>query len=862
MRKALFVIALIVVFAVLAACAPAPAPTPVPPTAAQPTAAPKPTEAPKPTAVPPTAVPPTATPVPPTPTPAPKGAWVDEVTFFEEPDSAKAVSMIDAGDMSLYGFGISDSKIFAKLKDDKNAAYDPSYGNTSELTFNPSGPTFKDGRLNPFSVRPIREAMNYLMDRNYIAKEIYGGLAIPMFTAINPVFPDYARLADVGRGIEIKYAYNKDKAKATIDAEMKKLGAEVSGGVWTFKGQPVVIIGVIRTEDERRLIGDYVAKQLEDIGFKVDRQYKSAAEATPLWMNADPADGKMSFYTGGWISTAVSRDLANNFTYYYTARGRSDALWQGYKVTQEFDTVSERLTRRDYKDVNERTQLMTQAMNLSMEDSARVWLVNRLSVNVHRPEVKAAVDLAGGTSGSWLWANTININGKPGGTIKFGAPSILSTAWNPIAGSNWIYDTMIIRGTGVLATVPDPYTGLYWNYRMDKAEVTAQQGLPIAKTLDWVSLNFQPTIEVPKDAWADWNPETQTWITAGEKFTQTVTAKTKTVMYYDKNLFKMKWHDGSPISIGDFVMGMILTFDRAYEKSAIYDEAYVPTFKSWITNFKGWRITSKDPLVVEAYSDTFYPDAELIVNARDLYPYYLQGPGAWHNLSLGIQAEAAKELTFTSAKAAKLKVEYMNYIGGPSLKILEKYLTDSQSKNTIPYAKTMGQFVTADEAKTRYANLAAFYKQYNHFWLGDGPFYLYQVRPTEKIITLKKFADFPDPANKWLRFSEPSIPVVDVSGPSRVTVGQAADFSVKVTFKDKPYAMNDIDFVKFLVVDATGNLALTSVAKATKDGEWTASLTADQTAKLATGSNRLEVVVVSKLVAIPVSGNVTFVTVK
>ncbi len=101
-----------------------------------------------------------------------------------------------------------------------------------------------------------------------------------------------------------------------------------------------------------------------------------------------------------------------------------------------------------------------------------------------------------------------------------------------------------------------------------------------------------------------------------------------------------------------------------------------------------------------------------------------------------------------------------------------------------------------------------------------------------------------------------------VSGPSRVTVGQAADFSIKITFKNQPYAMKDMDFVKFLVIDATGNLALTANAKAAKDGEWVASLTADQTNKLAAGSNRLEVVAVSKLVAKPTFESMSFVTIK
>ncbi|MBM3134047.1 MAG: ABC transporter substrate-binding protein [Chloroflexi bacterium] len=860
MRKTLaLVISLVVILSlVLSACAPAPTATPVPP---PPTA----TKPPAPAAPTATPLPPTPTPVPlppPTATPVPlKGAWVDEVVFFEEPDRAKAVSMIDAGDMHILALGFSDPTLFAKVKASKASGYDQSYGLTSELTFNPSGPTFKDGRLNPFSVSAIREAMNWLLDRNYIVKEIYGGLAIPMYTTLNPTFPDYARLADVGRAIEIKYAYNAKKAKEVIDAEMKKLGAELVGGVWSYKGAPVTIIMIIRTEDERRAIGDYVAKQLEDIGFKVDRQYKTAAEASPIWIRADPAEGKMHIYTGGWISTVISRDLAGNFNYYYTARGRPDTLWQAYKPAKEFDDLADKLAKRDFKTTQERQELMAKALELSMKDSVRIFLINQIAIWARRADVRVATDLAGGYSGSWIWSHTLQFAGKTGGTVKFGTPSILTQPWNPIGGSNWIYDQMVVRGTGDLnAVLPDPYTGLYWPQRVTKVEVTVQEGLPVGKTLDWLTLNFAKSIDVPKDAWVDWNAEKQQFITVGEQVTPTLTARTKTVITYD--ISKMKWHDGSPMTVGDFVMSMIIGFDRPKEKSPIYDEAAVPAFKTFQGHFRGWKIVSTNPLVIEAYSDQIFPDAELIVSARAVYPLYALGTAPWHNLALGVQAEAAKELIFSTAKADKLKVEWMNFIAGPSLKILEKYLTDSTSKGYIPYAPTLGKFVTADEAAARYKNLAAFYKDRGHFWISNGPFYVHTVRPTEKIITVRKFADFPDAADKWLRFAEPQFATAAVSGPTRVTVGQKAEFSVKVTFKDKPYATKDLDFVKFLVLDATGNIALVAEAKAVKDGEWTAALTAEQTNKLAAGSNRLEVIVASKLVAVPTFESFTFVTVK
>lgn len=855
MKKATLLVAVLLMFALLIACAPTP--TPVPPTKA-----PEPTKPPAATATP---VPPTPTRVPPTATPVPiKGAWVDEVVFFEEKDSAKAITMLEANEMSIYFWGMGDPKLFEKIKATKGLAYDMSYGSYNELTFNPAGPTFQDGRLNPFSVPAVREAMNWLIDRNYIVKEIFGGLATARFTAFNTVFPDYARLADTVRAIELKYAYDPKKAKEVIDAEMKKLGAELVGGKWQFKGAPVEIIILIRTEDERRVIGDYVGKQLEDIGFTVKRDYKTAADATPCWLRADPATGCMHIYTGGWISTVISRDLAGNFDFFYTSRGRPDPLWQAYKPAAEFDKTSERLAKREFTSMKERAELMAKALDLSMKDSVRIWLNDRQSVWARRDNVRVAVDLAGGTSGSWLWGHTINLGGRPGGSIKIGSSSMLPDPWNPIAGSNWIFDMQIIRATGDTAGVmPDPYTGLYWPQRVEKAEVTVQEGLPVGKTLDWVTLNFAKTIEVPKDAWSDWDAEKQTFITAGERFTQTATARVKTVIHYDKNMFKeMKWHDGSPMSIGDFVMGMILTFDRPKDKSPIFDEAAVSAFRTFMGHFKGWKIVSRDPLVIEAYSDQYFPDAEVIVSARDIYPNYAQGIGAWHTLSLGIQAETGKELAFSRAKTDKLKVEYMNFVAGPSLRVFEKYLADSIAKSTIPYAKTLGEFIKAEEAKARYTNLDKFYKERGHFWVGNGPFYVHAVRPTEKMVTLRKFADYPDRADKWAGFAEPKAPKVEVTGPTRVTIGQKADYTVKITFKDKPYLTAELDFVKFLVLDAKGELAIVGEAKAAKDGEWTISLTPEQTTKLAAGSNRLEVIVASKMIAIPAYESLSFVTVR
>ena len=108
-------------------------------------------------------------------------------------------------------------------------------------------------------------------------------------------------------------------------------------------------------------------------------------------------------------------------------------------------------------------------------------------------------------------------------------------------------------------------------------------------------------------------------------------------MHYEDDYFdKMKWHDGSPVTLADFVMFMIMQFDFAKEASAIYDEAQVPSFQTFMAAFKGWKIVSEDPLVIEYYTDAYQLDAENnVTNFRAANPSgYFNGvrlPGtAWY----------------------------------------------------------------------------------------------------------------------------------------------------------------------------------------------------------------------------------------
>ncbi len=245
------------------------------------------------------------------------GGWLDTIVMVEEPSATVALDRLEAGELDLYAAVVSDPQLFERTQASAELEYSLSYGAYNELTFNPAGPLFSvTQQLNPFADMRIREAMNYLVDRDYIAREIYGGMAIPRFTAVNTAVPDYALMARAIRAIEEKYAYNPEKAKEIIDDVMTDLGATLENGRWIYNGQPVKLIFLVRTEDKRRAVGDYVADQLESIGFTVDRQYKSRAEADPI-REGDPDLGQWYIYTGGWWFTSISHDVGANFIFFY-----------------------------------------------------------------------------------------------------------------------------------------------------------------------------------------------------------------------------------------------------------------------------------------------------------------------------------------------------------------------------------------------------------------------------------------------------------------------------------------------------------------------------------------------------------------
>jgi Predicted solute binding protein len=494
------------------------------------------------------------------------GAGVETLVFLEEPSAAKAVDMIRTGALDLYGAGVTEPTILQQIQSEPNLGCSSTYNAVWHLSFNPIGPTFTDGRLNPFFDPRAREAINWLVDRDYIVQEILGGAGFPQVLPLRPLFPDYARLAQYARPLELRYQYDPERARNVLSEVLFSLGAEFVDGKWTYQGKPIELRILIRT-DSRRPLGDYLAGLLEGLGFTVTRIYASYAEALRI-LSSPPEEGLWHIYTNSLVVSLIERDEASTFQLNYTPAFPYPP-WEYLRPNPELADLADRLAHGLYSSLEEREALMARALELAMKDSSQVWLAVRAACYPHASDLNFAVDLAAGLA-TGIWAHTLS---SPKETIRIAVPSLLAAPLNPVAGSFTVYDQMIIRATADPALIPHPYSGLYLPVDLVRAEVEAEEGSPIQKSLDWVELRFVPEITVPKEAWLDWDAKAIRFLTVGEVKPQGLKAKARVILHFRPDLWEKTWHDGSPFSLGDFLVRLILLFDRAKPESSVYDES-------------------------------------------------------------------------------------------------------------------------------------------------------------------------------------------------------------------------------------------------------------------------------------------------
>ena len=110
-----------------------------------------------------------------------KGAFVDQVNF---------IHYLKAGKIDTYFANIPLEVVSDAQSDPKLKVYQTT-GEFSDLLLNPAPAKTSTGDLNPFSLRQVRFAMNYLVDRDFVVNEILKGYGTPRIDPFGIYSPEY-----------------------------------------------------------------------------------------------------------------------------------------------------------------------------------------------------------------------------------------------------------------------------------------------------------------------------------------------------------------------------------------------------------------------------------------------------------------------------------------------------------------------------------------------------------------------------------------------------------------------------------------------------------------------------------------------
>jgi len=818
-----------------------------------------------------------------------QGAFIDTLTFITVNDQVDAIERTIAGDITMHGYQVTGGNV--ALLDTNNIPYLRAYGGYRGVLFNPVEYS-SDGRFNPFGDKVIRLAVQKLCDKELWISEFLLDNGLPMYSPILPTSATYPAIIVETTKTKIAHAFDEALGLQMINDRMLELGAtKNAAGNWvipnsvTGEDYIVEVVGTIRLSDERHELGDYVCDQLEKAGFTTRRIYGGGGDLYNYWGLSLPSDMTYNFYTEGWGSSAISLESASTWGQMYTDQVRGDfpyatmgQEWCDETFGPGFYENARRIYTGDYGSAEERLSLFRANEEMARVNPTHIWAWNNASAYMQPVGTKVVHDLAAGTFIHRFVAHTlrfVDADGAPiiGGDMVVSNQEFLVNSINPVDGSNWTYDYMFMRPTQDFPIYSHPHTGIPIPHMVEKAEVVCVTGKPVIiddTTVEngWCTLEFVDSIAVPSDAWADWDAVNQVFKTVGDVYPAGVTdCATKVTFTYPASLWDITWHDGSPLTLADFVCGLIVgfPFDAAQPDSAIYDEYRVSDYNTGMSTFRGIKILSADPLVYEYYDSAINLYAETIAqNASGvLFPNSQAGSfmPAWHNFAIGYMSDAAGVGAFGSSKATDLGVDWINYVDGPQLQLLRDNLVTATADGFLPYAPTLSNYVTADEIATRYANLAAFEAEYGHFFIGTGPMVLTQVDALAGITVLENNADYFLETGTYVGrgFDDVAIPEVAVAQyDETVIIGSPAAFNIDVTFGGEAYAADNIKDVVWILLDATGQIAQDGKGEVIADGK-VRVLIAD-TSALPAGANRLEIVVVPKTVVLPGTSSVSFTT--
>ena len=760
-----------------------------------------------------------ATPDPPHSKPGPA---VDKL-YFRAFDVDRAPRDMEAGHMDLYMYNLKTAAAQA-LRGNTDFSLYTAPASTLSLLLNPA--PAPPGQLNPFSILEIRQAMQFLIDREFIARDIYRGMAVPMITHVSPQDFDYLTVYDIDRGSGI--AYDPEYGRKLIDEAMRGAGARKEGGVWTYDGRPISVKLIGRVEDERRNIADMIRTELERAGFSVNIAYRPFAAAVFSVYSSDPQSFEWHIYTEGWGRSSAQRyDFANVNQMHAPWLGNMPG-WQEIGFWQyshpELDDLGKQLFRGEFTSLDRRNELYRSMTEIGLDESVRIWLATVVNSFPSRREVTGVTrDIVSGIRTPWMLREAY-IPGKSELTVGHLWVWTERTTWNPVGGFGDVYSVDIWRYLVDPPMWNHPFTGIPQPMRVDYDVETAG---PTGK------------MSVPGDA-VMWDAGSKRWKSVGAG----VQATSKVTFDYSR-YFSSKWHHGREINMADVFYSIAQGYDLAYDTDKVRIEVAIGvTSRPFLETFRGYRI--KDSNHVEVYLDYWHFEENHIASYAN--PSGLSMP--WEILAaMDDLVFSQRRGAYSSTAASRFNVPWISLVMDKDARLVDRTLrafikAKSQPEGVFQVGQT--NLVSTDEALDRYQAALDWFKAKGHMVISNGPFFLSRYDPPAQFAELLAFRDptYPFKPGDW-EFGDP--PVIEFSRIDSIRLSSGKSARIAVTLEG-PGTLG----LRYLLLDpTTGEVIVTGDAETGPgSGEFVVNLSSGTTSGLFPGLYKMSFAAFSDAIAL------------
>ena len=682
---------------------------------------------------------------------AEKNVFFDSVKFIQYLDENTALEEVRNGNLDMYYYRISSDRLENSQAREGLQVFDSTGGSYSILV-NPA----ESEDFNPFSIKEVRFALNYLVDRKLIVNELMGGYGSPIISYYGPSDPEYLTILEELEKFNFKY--NPNLAEEIITKSLKDKGAVKVNEKWQINETPIEIRIFIRSDDPvRKSIGEILVIELERIGFTVKKDFGDLNKAFVIVYGSNPSDLKWSLYTEGWARSAFVRydsvGLGQMYSPWFSNMpGFNDPSYWNYENVK-LDELTQKIYTGDFETVQNRSELIQDAVVEGINESVRIFLASKIDQYVVNEKISGVVnDFGAGVPSRFTPINAESQNDE----LVIGVKQIYQGAWNPIMGLTDSYSRHIWGIVSDPGTFKHPFTGETFPVRTNwQVETAGPNG----------------SLVVPTDA-VMWNPISQKW----ENIKQDTMAKSKVTFDFDFG----KWHNGQKIDMNDIMHSLYFTIEwgtQTDENDRTFDTEFTPRAAQSIQTIIGVKQIDED--TIEVYVDFWHFDEGEIADWAVI----------WNTMPWEISAAMEKavldgKVSFSRSGATSKNVNWLSLIIPNDANLIKDYLKEFRDSKHIPVSLEENN-LEPKYFQERFDSSIEWIDENNHAVISNGPYYVESYAPESRTITVSAFNDksYPFRAGSWSEFENPEFPIISGIELEDV-IERGGEFSIEVEAKN------------------------------------------------------------------------------